>query len=94
MSFSYARDEKASFVRCTQRPYIHCMKNRNRKGNSFETKFWQKAYDSLPASVRTANLKHMQDAEQWELALGRLIELVARVKSVIFHTPSRTQRAH
>jgi hypothetical protein len=92
MSFSYARREKGSFVPRAPRLYIERMKNR--KGNSFETKFWQKAYDSLPAPVRAANLKHMQDAEQWELALGRLIEMIARVKGVIFHTPSRTQRAH
>jgi hypothetical protein len=58
----------------------------------FVTPFWQRAYDSLPAQVRGQYLTQIKAAEQWELALGDLIQLLSRAKTAIvklFHTPSR-----
>lgn len=59
--------------------------------NEFTTKFWQRAYDSLPAGVRGQYLTQMKAAERWELSLQALIELSSRAKTAIsklFHTPS------
>ena len=58
----------------------------------FVTPFWQRAYDSLPAQVRGQYLTQIKAAEQWELALGDLIQLLSRAKTAIvklFQAPSR-----
>ena len=58
----------------------------------FVTPFWQRAYDSLPAQVRGQYLTQIKAAEQWELALGDVIQLLSRAKTAIvklFQTPSR-----
>lgn len=58
----------------------------------FVTPFWQRAYDSLPAQVRGQYLTQIKAAEQWELALGDVIQLLSRVKTAIvklFQAPSR-----
>ena len=58
----------------------------------FQTAFWQRAYDSLPAHVRGQYLTQIRAAEQWELALGDLIKTWSRAKNAIvklFQTPSR-----
>ena len=58
----------------------------------FSTPFWQRAYDSLPAQVRGQYLTQIKAAEQWELALGDLIQLLSRAKTAIvklFQAPSR-----
>ena len=60
--------------------------------NEFDTKFWQRAYDSLPANVRGQYLTHLQAAERWELSLQAVIELASRAKNAalkLFQTPSR-----
>ena len=60
--------------------------------NEFRTKFWQRAYDSLPSGVRGQYLTQMKAAESWELSLQALIELGSRAKTAIsklFQTPSR-----
>lgn len=60
--------------------------------NEFETKFWQRAYESLPAQVRAQYLTQMRAAESWELSLQAIIELVSRAKTAVsrlFQTPSR-----
>lgn len=58
----------------------------------FVTPFWQRAYDSLPAQVRGQYLTQIKAAEQWELALGDVIQLLSRAKTAIvklFQAPSR-----
>jgi hypothetical protein len=60
--------------------------------NEFATKFWQRAYESLPAGVRVQYLTQMKAAESWELSLQAIIELASRAKNAIsklFQTPSR-----
>lgn len=60
--------------------------------NEFSTKFWQRAYESLPSGVRGQYLTQMKAAERWELSVQAFIELVSRAKvavSKLFHTPSR-----
>jgi hypothetical protein len=58
--------------------------------NEFATKFWQRAYESLPASVRAQYLTQMKAAESWELSLQAIIEFVSRTKNAVlkvFNTP-------
>ena len=58
--------------------------------NEFSTKFWQRAYESLPAGVRAQYLTQMKAAESWELSLQAIIEFVSRTKnsvSKLFNTP-------
>ena len=58
--------------------------------NEFATKFWQRAYESLPAGVRAQYLTQMKAAESWELSLQAIIEFVSRTKnsvSKLFSTP-------
>jgi hypothetical protein len=58
--------------------------------NQFATRFWQRAYESLPAGVRAQYLTQMQAAESWELSLQAIIEFVSRTKnsvSKLFNTP-------
>jgi hypothetical protein len=61
-------------------------------GNTFVTRFWQGAYDALPAHVRGQYFTQMKAAEQWELTLQDMIELWSRAKNAIlklFRAPSR-----
>ena len=53
------------------------------KSAEFVTGFWQRAYESLPAQVRAQYLTQIKAAENWELALGDLIQLGSRVKSTL-----------
>jgi hypothetical protein len=58
--------------------------------NEFSTKFWQRAYESLPSGVRPQYLTQMKAAESWELSLQAIIELVSRAKNAtlkLFNTP-------
>jgi len=58
----------------------------------FVTPFWQRAYDSLPAQVRGQYLTQIKAAEQWELALGDVIQVLSRARTAIvklFQAPSR-----
>ncbi len=60
--------------------------------NEFSTKFWQRAYESLPSGVREQYLTQMRAAESWELSVQAIIELASRAKVAIlkmFQTPSR-----
>ena len=60
--------------------------------SEFSTKFWQRAYESLPSGVRAQYLTQMKAAESWELSLQAIIELASRAKIAIlkmFQTPSR-----
>jgi hypothetical protein len=57
----------------------------------FVTSFWQRAYESLPAGVRSQYLTQMKAAERWELSLQAIIELASRVRSMIakqFQSPT------
>ena len=60
--------------------------------NQFVTKFWQQAYERMPAATRAQYVTQMQAAERWELALGDAIEVFTRAKNAIlrlFQAPSR-----
>jgi hypothetical protein len=57
----------------------------------FVTSFWQRAYESLPAGVRSQYLTQMKAAERWELSLQAIIELASRVRSMVakqFQSPT------
>ena len=49
----------------------------------FVTNFWQTAYERLPEGVRGQYLTQMKAAESWELTIGDLIKVGARVKNAI-----------
>jgi hypothetical protein len=58
--------------------------------NEFVTRFWQRAYESLPAGVRGQYLTQMKAAERWELSLKSFLEFVSRARNAIsklFHAP-------
>ena len=58
--------------------------------NEFSTKFWQRAYESLPSGVREQYLTQMRAAESWELSVQAIIELASRAKNAalkLFNTP-------
>ena len=55
-----------------------------------KTKFWNKAFSSLPAPVRPRYLADFEQMERWELALDGAIELCSR----IFVKPLQTTHAH
>ena len=58
--------------------------------NEFVTRFWQRAYESLPAGVRGQYLTQMKAAERWELSLTSFLELASRARSAmskLFQTP-------
>ena len=44
----------------------------------FNTKFWQKAYDSLPPQARSRHATLLKAAERWELKLDAAIEFWTR----------------
>ena len=58
----------------------------------FVTKFWQEAYEKLPAHVRGQYLTQIKAAESWELTLGELIQLWSRAKNAVVRI-SQTPRA-
>jgi hypothetical protein len=62
--------------------------------SDFVTKFWQRAYDSLPAGTREQYVTQMQAAERWELALGGVIQLLSRAKNAILRLFQAPSRAH
>ena len=62
--------------------------------NEFSTKFWQRAYESLPAGVRAQYLTQMKAAERWELAIGDAIELSGRVKNAVVRLFQAPKGAH
>jgi hypothetical protein len=58
--------------------------------NEFVTRFWQRAYESLPAGVRGQYLTQMKAAERWELSLKSFLEFASRARSALsklFHAP-------
>jgi len=58
--------------------------------NEFATRFWQRAYESLPAGVRGQYLTQMKAAERWELSLKAILEFGSRVRlavSKLFQAP-------
>jgi hypothetical protein len=66
---------------------------RNRSHSLFETRFWQKAYESLPPSARREHAFHMHSAERWELRLDAAIELWSRASAALgtaLHRPKPT----
>jgi hypothetical protein len=66
---------------------------RNKSRNTFETKFWQKAYESLPLRARREHAFHMHSAERWELRVDAALELWSRASLAlgrVFHQPKPT----
>jgi hypothetical protein len=49
-----------------------------RKGSN--RTFWENAANQLPAEVRARYAGYFRRAEQWELVLDEVIELVSRLK--------------
>ena len=69
-------------------------KNRFDVRNEFATKFWHKAYVSLPTAIRARHAFHMKSAERWELRLEAAIELWSRAAAALakaFQAPRRSQ---
>ena len=62
--------------------------------NEFVTRFWQRAYESLPAGVRGQYLTQMKAAERWELSLQAIIELASRVRNMFSKTFQSPKAAH
>jgi hypothetical protein len=62
--------------------------------NAFVTKFWQRAYEQLPAGTREQYVTQMQAAERWELALGDVIQVWSRAKNAILRLIQAPSRAH
>jgi hypothetical protein len=63
------------------------MKNREPE---FKTKFWRDAAARLRAGTGSRYVRDLQRAERVELAIGRLVDGVRRLKSALarpFHTP-------
>ena len=61
--------------------------------NRFETRFWQKAYESLPLRARREHAFRMRSAERWELRLDAFVELWSRAHAAlgrVFHLPKPT----
>jgi hypothetical protein len=58
-----------------------------------KTTFWKKAAASLPAPARARHMGAIEQAERWELALDRAIEMVARIKAALT-TTHRPRGAH
>ena len=57
-----------------------------------KTPFWRNAAQRLPQPYRERYDGHMRLAENWELTLEALIELVADVKA-LFRAPSNARSA-
>ena len=51
--------------------------------NQFETKFWQKAYESLPPSQRERFAGQIKSAEHWELGLTAGLKLASRAAAAL-----------
>jgi hypothetical protein len=62
--------------------------------NEFDTKFWQQAYERLPAGTREHYFTQIKAAERWELALADAIELLSRAKNAILRLFQAPSRAH
>ena len=61
--------------------------------NRFDTRFWQKAHESLPLRARREHAFHMRSAERWELRADAAIELWSRALAALgrmFHQPKPT----
>ena len=68
-------------------------KNRLDVRNEFVTRFWQKAFESLPGAIRARHAFHMKSAERWELRLDAAIELWSRAAAAlakVFQVPRRS----
>jgi len=60
---------------------------------AFSTRFWQKAYESLPPQVRERHAFDLKAAERWELRLGAAIEIWSRAVQAaarLLHAPRPT----
>ena len=62
--------------------------------NEFVTHFWQRAYESLPAGVRSQYLTQMKAAESWELSIAAFIEIASRVKAAFGRLFQGPKAAH
>jgi len=62
--------------------------------NEFVTRFWQRAYESLPAGVRGQYLTQMKAAERWELSLKSFLELASRAKNAVAKVFQAPKGAH
>ena len=59
----------------------------------FRTRFWQKAYESLPPHVRNRHAFDLRAAERWELRLAAAVEVWSRAVAAagkLLHAPRLT----
>jgi hypothetical protein len=54
-----------------------------------KTPFWKKAAASLAPEVRARNIRALEQAERWELALDGAIEVWSQFKAAFAHQPRR-----
>jgi hypothetical protein len=62
--------------------------------NEFVTRFWQRAYESLPAGVRGQYLTQMKAAERWELSLKSILEFASRARNAVSKVFQAPKGAH
>ena len=62
--------------------------------NEFATRFWQRAYESLPAGVRGQYLTQMKAAERWELSLQAILEFASRARNAVSKVFQAPKGAH
>ena len=62
--------------------------------NEFVTRFWQRAYESLPAGVRGQYLTQMKAAERWELSLKSILEFASRARNAVSKVFQSPKGAH
>lgn len=64
-----------------------------RDRDQFVTRFWRKAYESLPPAAKQRHAFHMKSAERWDLRLESALEFCSRAAAAIakaFKTPRRS----
>ena len=62
--------------------------------NEFATRFWQRAYESLPAGVRGQYLTQMKAAERWELSIQSILEFASRARNAVSKVFQAPKGAH
>jgi len=80
-------------VRLAAGPYLTIMPKNRLAREGFSTRFWQKAYESLPPHVRERHAFDLRAAERWELRLAAAVEPWSRAVAAagrLVHAPRPT----
>ena len=62
--------------------------------NRLVTPFWKSALESLPKEFRARHVRHIEQAERWELRLNALVESFARLKLALRRSFQAPRSAH